>query len=279
MGDERFWRIRIKYPNEDLTKIAWKKGVVGIWYGAWTASDFEKLLNLARGEVADALTECNKRAGLAWKITPAFIDTAKRFWTISEHDWVFSCFDDSVHIAKVEGVEIRPHKEFARGGEQFKFRKLKLAKSFVLNELPDCFRLLASAGRGNVHQVGATRALVRLLADNNSEADVCAHFRQLSWEEWLNALGPHGWESLCLGYLVMEHDFVPTSLDVGRTLPFFDLIGRTRSGQRIYAQCKKNPFPVTVGDDFTATLKPLVNTSLTFVFAYGGCMNCRPVCS
>jgi hypothetical protein len=92
-----------------------------------------------------------------------------------------------------------------------------------------------------VHEVGATRALVKMLAESASEREVFEKFQRLSWDEWLDALGPRGWEALCLGYLILEADFVPTGLDVGGTLPLFDLIGKSRAGNRVYAQCKKNP--------------------------------------
>jgi hypothetical protein len=204
-------------------------------------------LNISKGEASKILTQINSDAGFGWPVKGSNLDTSRRFWRISESDWVFTYFDDSIHLAhmapKVEGTV---HPIHSRGKELFKYRLLNSKKSFALSKLPDCFRLLSSAGQSNVHEIWGTRRLVELLAGSDSELDVCAKFRRLTWNEWLDTLGPHGWESLCLGYLILQTDFVPTGLDVGGTLPLFDLIGKNQSGQRIYAQCKKNPLPMVI---------------------------------
>jgi hypothetical protein len=264
----------MKYPGDDLTTEAWEQGIIGIWYGAWNAKQFEATLERDRKNAGETLTAINKRSGLDWKVSPAFVDTARRFWKISDSDWVFSYFQDCVHLAKVRSqVERNPHPQFSRGNELFKYRSIKSQKTFALKRLPDCFRLLSSAGRGNVHEVVGTRMLIRLLAESRTESEACDRFQKLSWAEWFEVLGPHGWESLCLGYLILEHDFVPTSLDVGHTLPLFDLIGKSTTGRRIYAQCKKNPLPISIDEDFEAVAKELAKTDTVLLFAYGGCSN------
>lgn len=270
----RYWRIRIKYPDEDLTREAWEQGIIGIWYGAWNAEQFEATLDSDRKKAVATLSAINKRAGLHWKVTPVVVDTARRFWRISDSDWVFSYFKDCIHLAKVRSrVERGPHRKFGRGNELFKYRYITSQKTFALSRLPDCFRLLSSAGRGNVHEVIGTRTLIRLLAESRTESEACDRFQKLPWEEWFEVLGPHGWESLCLGHLIIEHDFVPTSLDVGHTLPLFDLIGKTKGGHRMYAQCKKNPLPIRLDEDFVSIAEELAKTSAVFLFAYGGCSN------
>jgi hypothetical protein len=95
----------------------------------------------------------------------------------------------------------------------------------------------------------------------------------LSWDDWLDTLGPRGWEALCLGYLILVADFVPTGLDIGHTLPLFDLIGKTKAGQRIYVQCKKNPNPMNVDKDFVNCCKSLAPNSTVYLFTEGGCTN------
>lgn len=271
----RYWRMRMKYDEgDDVTKAAWRADLIGVWYGGWNADQFERTLEHDTEDAAAALSKFNDDAGLGWKVKSRYVDTARRFWGISNDDWVFTYFDDAIHLARVESlVERQPHPTFSRGLELFKFRRIGSKKMFSLGKLPDCFRLLSSAGQGNVHEVGATRRLVKLLAESTTEQQVCEKFQGLSWDEWLDALGPHGWEALCLGYLILEVDFVPTGLDVGYTLPLFDLIGKNRAGHRIYAQCKKNPGSMCVDDDLAQAFGTLASSSSVYLFAYGGCSN------
>jgi hypothetical protein len=65
-------------------------------------------------------------------------------------------------------------------------------------------------------------------------------------------------------------------LDVGHTLPLFDLIGKTKVGHRMYAQCKKNPLPMRLDDEFVSITKQLAKTSTVLLFAYAGCSNVPP---
>lgn len=270
----RYWRIRMKYPGDDLTREAWEQGIIGIWYGAWKAKQFEATFEADCKKAGETLTAINKRAGLDWEVSPAFIDTARRFWNISDRDWVFSYFQDCIHLAKVRSsVERSAHPQFTRGDELFKYRRIGAQKTFALKNLPACFRLLSSAGRGNVHQVVGTRTLIRLLAESRTESEACDRFQKLSWADWFDVLGPHGWESLCLGYLILDHGFLPTSLDVGHTLPLFDLIGKNTTGHRIYAQCKKNPLPMKIDEEFESVAEDLAKRDTVFLFAYAGCTN------
>jgi hypothetical protein len=274
----RYWRIRTTYEaGDNVTKDAWEEGIVGIWYGAWNPEQFEKTLSLSKSEATEILTKINIEAGLNWPIKGSYLDTARRFWRIAETDWVFTYFDDSIHLGRLAStVERVPHSTLTRNNELFKYRRLASRKTFSLSKLPDCFRLLCSAGRGNVHEVPGTASLIELLAASDSESDVCARFRSLPWEEWLQVLGPHGWEALCLGYLIVETGFVPTGLDIGRTLPLFDLIGKNRSGHRIYAQCKKDPNRMTIEDGFLESCARLGTDSTVYLFAYNGCVNSPP---
>lgn len=268
----------MKYEEGDnVTRAAWQEGVAGIWYGAWNPAQFEETLNLGKNEASKILTQINTEAGLGWPVKGNFLDTARRFWRITESDWVFTYFDDFIHLAHLASkVEQSPHPTYSRGKELFKYRLLNSKKSFALSKLPDCFRLLSSAGQSNVHELWGTYRLIELLASSDSESDVCAKFRGLSWDEWLDTLGPHGWEALCLGYLILEADFVPTGLDVGGTLPLFDLIGKNRLGHRIYAQCKKNPNPMAIEDEFAESCTRLGDGSTIYLFSYSGCVNPPP---
>jgi hypothetical protein len=108
----RYWRIRMKYSpdGEDVTKQAWRERVIGIWYGAWNAPQFERTMLMSTTEAAHSLTKFNVNAKLNWEITSGFVSTARRFWTISDADWVFTYFDDAIHLARVSApIETEPH--------------------------------------------------------------------------------------------------------------------------------------------------------------------------
>jgi hypothetical protein len=220
----------MKYEEgDDVTKVAWHDDIIGVWYGGWNAEQFERTLEHNGKDAAVALSKFNDDAGLGWQMRARYVEAARRFWRMSDTDWVFTYFDDAIHLARIKSlVEREPHPSLSRGLELFKVRQIGSKKTFALAKLPDCFRLLSSAGQGNVHEVAATQPPVKMLAESTSEDEVCEKFQHLSWDEWLAALGPHGWEALCLGYLILEANFVPTGLDVGYTLPLFDLIGKNR---------------------------------------------------
>jgi len=57
--------------------------------------------------------------------------------------------------------------------------------------------LLTIAGRSTLHQVPSTESPITILAESRTPAHVRRKISQLPWEEWLDALGPKGWESLC----------------------------------------------------------------------------------
>lgn len=90
-------------------------------------------------------------------------------------------------------------------------------------------------------------------------------------DEWLDVLSWSGWESFCLGYLILRERFVPAGLNVGRTLPDFDIVGRARDGTRIVAQCKKEPHAIGVPDGFTNAVRELAPPFTAYLFAFNGC--------
>lgn len=173
-------------------------------------------------------------------------------------------------MARVESpILTKEVKEFTRGGELFKVRRIGMTKSFRLDQLPESFRLLSCAGRGNIHEVGSTRLLVQMLADHDSSSSVAQAYRQLDWEGWLDALGPKGWETICLAYLIQEKQFMPTGVGVGGTLADFDVVGRDKSGKRVLAQCKKTPNKHIVEDKERAAYLESTNADV-YLFAYKG---------
>lgn len=270
MENPKFWRIRMKY-GAFREKAIWEKNRIGIWYGAWDAVDFAKADRSTNPGAY--LSKVPAQRLLRWPVSPKYVQTVVRFRDIRKGDWVFTYFDDAIHLARTcSTVAKRPDTEFS-DRQLFKYRRISHKKKFSLDKLPHCFRLLSSAGQGNVHEVHGTRVMIELLANSKDEREVYKAFRQLSWEEWLGALGPHGWESLCLGYLILEADYVPTGLDIGRTLPVFDIIGRNRNGRQIFAQCKKDPHPISVEKEFIKACKNLISKASVYLFAYGGCNN------
>jgi hypothetical protein len=251
MNEPKYWRIRMKYgAYEELTREAWSRDEVGIWYGGWGARDWRAALDSE--EPLDYLSRINRKAGLDWDMPAHFFSLVERFVGIEASDWVLVYFDNALSLAHVCS-EMRSAKDHPlnREGETFKYRKIRSKKSFSLDCMPDAFRLLRAAGRGNVFQPRGCGELVKLLGAASNEQEIGALLETKELDEFLDLLGPTSWESVCHAYLSFEHGFVPTGLRYGGTLPDFDIIGRRAAdGTRILAQCKKNPHPVAIEDNF-----------------------------
>lgn len=273
MSETRYWRIRMKYgAYEELTREAWGRDEVGIWYGAWGARDWR--VALEREDPLDHLSRVNRKAGLNWDMPANFFSLVERFVSIDPHDWVLVYFDNALSLAHVCS-EMRSAADHLlnREGETFKYRKINHKKSFSLDRMPDAFRLLRAAGRGNVFQPRGCGELVKLLGAASDECEVAALLEAKDLDEFLELLGPTSWESVCHAYLSFEHSFVPTGLRYGGTLPDFDIIGRRATdGTRILAQCKKNPHPVTIEDSFLNAVGGQRTGQIAFYFAFAGCV-------
>lgn len=266
----RYWRIRMKYGNKNLAKDAWERDEVGIWYGAWSADDWARSLKRPDRQF-QYLQELPQPKGRRRKFRRTDLDTAKRFVGIMKNDWVVVFFDDALHLAHVHGGLHSSQKHpMNRNGEIFKYRKIVDKKSFLLGQLPDSYLLISAAGRGNVHEFSeARRVLIKFLAENKDEKSVKKAINALPTPQWLESLGPAAWESLCLGYLIIQEGFLPTGLGIGRTLPTFDIVGRNKGGIRILAQCKKDTKPLRMPSEFINACKDLKGARIYF-FAYGG---------
>jgi len=253
MSELSYWRIRMKDDEQaDRSEEGWKRNEVGIWYGAWTADDLAKARK--GNNPLKYLADVPAQGGLRWGLSNNSLNTAIRFADIPDGHWVILYFGSKLRVAKIRGqLRSEPnHPLNLSSGEVFKFRHIEAKKEFDLEKLPDVYRLIPSAGRGNVHQFnGNYRELVRLLAESPDEQAVQESIRSRPLEEALDLLGDSGWESLCLGYLILEENFVPTGLLLGRTLKDYDIVGRSfESGQRILAQCKKTPYKVEIEPGF-----------------------------
>jgi hypothetical protein len=277
MSDTRYWRIRIKYDaREDLTRSAWEMNQVGIWYGAWGARELNAALKSENP--LTHLSKVNAKRSLKWKVPASFLNNAKRFISIEARDWVVVYFDSTLHLAHIasELLSSRDH-PLNRGADIFKYREINAKKSFSLNRLPDAFRVLRSAGRGNVYQLRSGGELIKLLGQASTERDVINRLTSIRLDKALELLGPTTWESVCLAYLIIEHEFVPAGLALGGTLADIDIVGRRKSdGARILAQCKKDPHPVPISDGFLEAIADLGKNGVAFYFAYGGCKDSVP---
>jgi hypothetical protein len=273
MEEPRYWRIRMKYgAEEELTREAWNRDEVGIWYGAWGARDWPAAL--VSENPLSHLSRINRQAGLQWDMPANYFSLVERFISIETRDWVLVYVDNCLALAHVcSEMRSSKHHPLNREGETFKYRKIEGKKSFSLDRLPDAFRLLRAAGRGNVFQPRGSGELVKLLGAASHESDVAVLLGAKDLSAFLELLGPTSWESVCHAYLSFEHSFVPTGLRYGGTLPDFDIIGRrSTDGARILAQCKKNPHPVVIEDRFLSAVGESRKGQLAFYFAFGGCV-------
>jgi hypothetical protein len=258
--------------GEDVSREAWQQNYVGIWYGAWTHANFVETSagGVSDAEVAARLSGLEAQKTLRWNVRACHVQTARRFYAIEDHDWVFTYFDQAIHLARIGEALPEPIAAFGRDGELFKARCILDRKSFRLQDLPEAFRLLPCAGRGNVHRIHGGLSLVEILAQSNDAQDVLDRFSNLDWTDLLPALGPKGWETLCAGYLILEAGFVPTGLGVGGTLPDFDIVGRNRDGKLVLAQCKKTPGIYNVDDATRKAFCGASDQADRILFAYDG---------
>jgi hypothetical protein len=209
-----------------------------------------------------------------------------RFSKIEATDWVYVHFDNALHLARVRGaLETSDSEVFNLKNssfpdappELFKYRRISEKKSFRLGQLPPSFLILRSAGRNNVYEHSDSYwHLVKLLAECQTEAEVWERFRSLSLVDWLRWASDKTWEAVCEAYLILERDFVPVGLKVGGTLAALDIVGCSKHGTRILAQCKKHPHPVHIDLSFASLCATFSNPKELYYFAYGGVVQSPP---
>jgi hypothetical protein len=223
----------------------------------------------------DRLSKLPAQESLGWKVSSGYFHAARRFAQLTQRDWVLVCFDNAIHLGRVVGeVKSDPaHPLNLKNGELFKFRHVIEKKTFRLSDLPDAYRIVTQVGRSNVHGFGDTYKLVELLALSSDAKAVTAQIAAMPLADWLDMLGPVGWESLCVGYLILNEHYVPTGLMVGRTLSVFDIVGRSWiDGAHIVAQCKKPTTQrVAVEGDFISACGEYGAAVRAYYFAYAGC--------
>jgi hypothetical protein len=269
-------RIRMSFGNggEDFTERAWKANRVGIWYGSWLPDDLYAAYGDDRpvfvSQVAKTLNDAMAARGTSCSITESGVSTSRRFDDLPTDAWVFVYFGRKLHFAQIAEDTLRYDPDhLAVNEELFKFKMVHNQKSFALAELPEPFMLLAPAGRSNVHHIVSCKGLVNMLRDSANAEEVRRKFSEMDWDEWLAALGPKGWESLCTGFLILAHGYLPSGLAIGGTLADFDIVGSLSNGKALFAQCKNDRGLRTITEDDIKTFRGL-DAAQCFYFAYGG---------
>ena len=279
-----YWRIRLNAGTYgDLSRRAWERDEVGVWYGMWTVADYNAAFAVSPDNqaIAKELSELPLQKESGWAVPSGYVATMKRFLAIAPDDWVFVYLRDTreIGVAKADGEVISEegHPLNMEEGEYFKFRKLTNKKTFSVSELPDAYRLLPSQGQGNVFQFVSMLEHAKLLAESADFDALNKTFREKPFDVLLDLLGASAWESFAFAYLIWEEGFTPTGLSVGKTLPTVDIIGRRKDGSRILAQCKKNPRPIHIDEEFLKLGETLSQGDTAFYFAYMGCARNVPL--
>ena len=276
------YRLRMKFgPNgKDFAKAVWQSGHVGIWFGSWDISDLYDSYEVCRPKpnaqanplgVEKQINAILRGRGLPENMKAEYLNTILMFDDkLLKDTWVFTYFDECLHFGQVADVTCYDYPKFNWEQEHFKAKKLKNCKTFELSKLPDAFRNLASAGRQTLCQLKSYKKLVSLLIASKDEKEVLATVRKLSLYEWIDILGPEGWESICTAYLILEHGFIPTGLLIGRTLKDFDIVGHDLQGSPIYGQCKKTSIAHQFSEDEKEAFDGLPAVAKKFFFPFAG---------
>lgn len=275
------FRIRMKFGHqgEDFSRRVWETRRVGIWFGAWDIQDlydaYDAYPGIARARVTNTqvATYLNKvlvRRGLDANVSSADAALAKRLDKLPRGTWMFAYYDRTLLIGQLaENDTYDGPEHFNVYGDHFKSKLVRNQKAFVLTELPDAFLVLPSAGQGTLQKLHGSAPLARLLVNAANSDEVGEAIHRLSLREWIDVLGPKGWESICCAYLMQMHGFLPTGLLTGGTLADYDIVGKDSTGRRIYAQCKKSPQPYRVAEADRSAFA-LLQDAHKFFFAFNG---------
>lgn len=280
--DQQLFRVRMRYTgdkdNKDYSEDAWTRNEVGIWYGAWSAEDFE--VARAHPNPETILNQLPAQKVIPWPVKRKTVLMVQTFCDIKPTDWVYACFGEAIHFARIQGpLKSEENHPFHKNSELWKYRQIVEKKSFKLSQLPAFYRLIPQAGRGNVFEPRDNYSdIIRILANSRNADDVARTFERMTDKERLKFLGPSEWESFCLGFLILEKQFLPTGLSVGRTLEGLDIVGRNgRTGRHILAQCKKHNNPEDIDPNFIKIIEPYGLNADTYYFAYGGLKKPLPI--
>ena len=250
VNSPRYWRIRMRVGiRGDLSQEAWDRAEAGLWYGGWSAEDWKQAQLLPERDRVGRLTSVSNHMQLGWGPT-LNLNAVYRFDAIEPDDWIVVYLPKRAELglAQLEpGLFSDPDhpindEPLGNGGQElFKYRRLRNQKVFKVPDLPDAYHLMASQGRSNIYQLHGMRRHVELLVECADVAAVRAEVAAMPLPELVRFLGAIAWESLCTGYLSLEHGFIHTGLSVGGTLPTFDIVGRRASGVGWPMACMSSP--------------------------------------
>jgi hypothetical protein len=271
--------MKFGHKGEDFSQRIWEANRVGIWFGAWDIQDLYDAYDAYPGisrdrvtntQIASYLNKTLVSRGRQANVSSADAALGKRFDELLPGVWMFAYYDRTLHIGQLaeEGTHDGPE-HFSVYGDHFKSKLIENQKSFLLSELPEAFLVLPSAGQGTLHKLHGSAPLARLLVNAANPSEVVAAIQEMSLREWIDVLGPKGWESICCGYLMQMHGFLPTGLLTGGTLADYDVVGKDLTGRRIYAQCKKSPQPYCVTEADRSAFAQLQDAH-KFFFAFNG---------
>jgi hypothetical protein len=275
------FRIRMKFGHkgEDFSQRIWEAGLVGIWFGAWDIQDlydaYDAYPGIARErvtntQIATFLNTTLVRRGLPANVSSADAALGKRFDELLPDTWMFAYYNRTLHVGQLAEEDTHDGPvHFNVYGDHFKSKLIRNTKAFPLSELPEAFLVLPSAGQGTLHKLHGSAPLAQLLVNAAYSGEVVEAIQRLSLREWIDVLGPKGWESICCAYLMQMHGFLSTGLLTGGTLADYDIVGKDLTGKRIYAQCKKSPKPYGVSEADRSAFAQLQDAH-KFYFAFNG---------
>jgi hypothetical protein len=275
------FRIRMKFGHqgEDFSQRIWETHRVGIWFGAWDIQDLYAAYDAYPGIAGDRVTNTqiatylNKTLvsrGLPANVSSADAALAKRFDELLPGTWMFAYYDRTLHVGQLAEEDTHDGPvHFNVHEDHFKSKLVRNQKAFALSELPEAFLVLPSAGQGTLHKLHGSAPLAQLLVNAANPGEVVEAIHRLSLRDWIDVLGPKGWESICCAYLMQMHGFLPTGLLTGGTLADYDIVGKDLTGTRIYAQCKKSPQLYRVTEADRSAFAQLQDAH-KFFFAFNG---------
>src|SRR5665213_2053974 len=99
------WRIRMNTETTDYSEQAWNNDTIGIWWGAWTADQFnEAVRNLGDepNSIAKYLSELPAQKAL-WPVPPKGARAVCKLHNIDSDGWVIVYFSGRLGLARVTG--------------------------------------------------------------------------------------------------------------------------------------------------------------------------------
>ena len=168
-----YWRIRLKNATgNDYSEDAWPRNQVGLWYGAWTAQDFEtaRSRSSTNTDITERLNDLPAEHDLGWTVVHKILSeiAARRFDDIYLRQigsyYTFAVFKRSGSRGYTVQLCSNANHPFNSNGELFKYREIVHKKTFSMANLPDAYRLLPTPGEGKYSTFNNTWPMHRIWA-------------------------------------------------------------------------------------------------------------------